>query len=65
MTAIRDPLAGTVLDRLVRKAMERSGQIEPCDGKTLDECVTHIRGGHQLWYNTPADRSTRMVEIAE
>jgi hypothetical protein len=63
-TTVRDPVADTVLDRLVREAMTRSGHVEPCDGKTLEECVTHFRGGHQLWYNDES-HSTRMVEVEE
>lgn len=52
-----------LLPKLKALAIEKSGcDIEPCENKCFEQCVSIELGRVYLWYNTP-DCSTRMVSM--
>lgn len=53
-------------NKLISKAKAKYGKIYPCTGKeSLFDCITHEEklGLMMLWFNTEADRSTRVLTL--
>lgn len=51
-----------IQERLLARARERCGIIEPCAGRIWEECFTIIRGRLALWFNDQTGNTKMELE---